>query len=73
MVNEHKKAVHPRMKATDVPKTRPLRIAARRQRELMAIIASGTFNNVDTTNYISVTCSVLIDIFTCTSWYHVHY
>jgi len=43
MVYDHKKAIHPRIKANAVPKTRPLRIAARRQRELMAIIASGTF------------------------------
>jgi hypothetical protein len=41
MVAAHKKQVHPRVKVNDVPLVRPVRIAARRQRELMAIIATG--------------------------------
>lgn len=42
MVALHKKEIHPRAKMNEVPKIRPVRVAARRQRELMAIIAAGT-------------------------------
>jgi len=45
MVIQHKKHVHPRLKINDPPRTRPLRVAATRQRELMAIIASGITKN----------------------------
>lgn len=41
MVASHKKKLHPRTKVNEVPKIRPVRIAARRQRELMVIIAAG--------------------------------
>jgi hypothetical protein len=41
MVSLHKKVVHPRIKVNVAPRTRPLRVAAQRQREMMAIIASG--------------------------------
>lgn len=43
MVAQHKREIHPRIKFNEVPKTRPVRIAARRQRELMAIIISGKY------------------------------
>jgi len=35
------KAVHPKHKIAEVPKCRPVRVTARRQRELMAFIAAG--------------------------------
>ena len=41
MATHHKQALHPKVKFNDMAKTRPMRIAARRQRELMAIIAAG--------------------------------
>jgi len=41
MVTQHKKEMHPKVRINVVPRTRPVRIAARRQRQLMAIIASG--------------------------------
>jgi len=41
MLVQHKQAVHPKHKIAEVPKCRPVRITARRQRELMAIIAAG--------------------------------
>ena len=40
-------ALHPRIKISDIPKLRPIRVAARRQRELMAIIASGEMEDVE--------------------------
>lgn len=43
MVVEHRKQVHPRVKASTAPRCRPVRIAAKRQRELMAIIAAGKY------------------------------
>ncbi len=43
-VQAHKKELHPRVKVNDLPQIRPVRIAARRQRELMAIIAAGRSN-----------------------------
>jgi hypothetical protein len=46
MVAEHKRKLHPRIKTSIVPRCRPVRIAARRQRELMAIIAAGRSNTV---------------------------
>lgn len=46
MAVQQKKQLHPKVKITEVPRTRPVRIAARRQRELMAIIASGMYNVV---------------------------
>ena len=47
----HKQAVHPKVKLNDMPKTRPVRVAAKRQRELMAIIAAGTYCWVVTFTY----------------------
>lgn len=44
MLIQHKQVLHPRLKIADAPKRRPVRIAARRQRELMAIIAAGMIN-----------------------------
>lgn len=41
MLVQHKQALHPKLKISEIPKCRPVRIAARRQRELMAIIAAG--------------------------------
>jgi hypothetical protein len=46
MAVQQKKQLHPKVKITEVPRTRPVRIAARRQRKLMAIIASGMYNVV---------------------------
>ena len=43
MATHHKQAVHPKVKLNDMPKTRPVRVAAKRQRELMAIIAAGIY------------------------------
>jgi hypothetical protein len=42
MVAEHKRQLHPRVKVSILPRCRPLRIAAKRHRELMVIIAAGT-------------------------------
>ena len=47
MVRAHKTALHPRIKINDIPKIRPIRVAARRQNELMAIIASGKMEDVE--------------------------
>ena len=47
MVAAHKSAMHPRVKINEVPKVRPIRVAARRQRELMAIIASGEMEDAE--------------------------
>lgn len=33
MVGQHKKEMHPKVKVNEVPRTRPVRIAARRQRQ----------------------------------------
>lgn len=41
MVLEHKREMHPTVKVNELRRTRPVRIAAKRQRQLMAIIASG--------------------------------
>ena len=46
MVRAYKTALHPRIKINDIPKIRPIRVAARRQNELMAIIASGEMEDV---------------------------
>ena len=45
VVIRYKKHVHPRLKINDPPRTRPLRVAVTRQRELMAIIVSGITKN----------------------------
>ena len=47
MVKAHKTALHPRIKINDIPKIRPIRVAARRQNELMTIIASGEMEDVE--------------------------
>ena len=47
MVVAHKTALHPRLQINDIAKVRPIRVAARRQRELMAIIASGEMEDVE--------------------------
>ena len=47
MVAAHKAALHPRIKINDIQKVRPIRVAARRQRELMAVIASGEMEDVE--------------------------
>jgi hypothetical protein len=47
MVAAHKTAIHKLIKTPDMPQIRPIRIAARRQRELMAIIASGEMEDVE--------------------------
>ncbi len=47
MMTSHKKGVHPRLKHLEPPKVRPKRIAAVRQRELMAIIASGELEDAE--------------------------
>jgi hypothetical protein len=41
MVTQHKRELHPKVKISSAPRCRPVRIAAKRQRELMAIIAAG--------------------------------
>lgn len=40
-VTDHKRQMHPKVKLSVAPKIRPVRIAAKRQRELMAIIVAG--------------------------------
>lgn len=47
MVAAHKTAVHKGIQIHDIPKIRPIRVAARRQRELMTIIASGEMEDVE--------------------------
>ena len=47
MVRAHKTALHPCIKINDIPKIRPIRVAARRQNELMVIIASGEMEDVE--------------------------
>jgi hypothetical protein len=47
MVLAHKVAMHPRVKVYPIQRTRPIRVAATRQRELMAIIASGEMEDVE--------------------------
>ena len=47
MVRAHKTALHPRIKINDIPKICPIRVAARRQNELMAIIASGEMEDAE--------------------------
>ena len=44
MQGQHSRALHPKVKIVEAPRTRPLRVAARRQRELMVIIAAGKGN-----------------------------
>ena len=46
MVTEHKRQLHPRIKVSVALRCRPVRIAAKRQRELMAIIAAGKYNEL---------------------------
>lgn len=41
LVTQHKRQVHSKVKFNEAPRTRPVRIAAKRQRQLMAVIASG--------------------------------
>jgi len=41
MVIEKKREMHPRLKMNELSRTRPVRIAAKRQKQLTAIIASG--------------------------------
>ena len=47
MLAAHKKALHSHIIISDIPKVRPIRVAARRQRELMVIIASGEMEDVE--------------------------
>jgi len=42
MEAQHKRQLHPRVKTSIAPRCRPVRITAKRQRDLMAIILAGT-------------------------------
>lgn len=59
MTTSHKKAMHPRVKHNEPPKVRPKRIAAIRQRELMAIIVSGEMEDAEWLNEEEVDSSGL--------------
>ena len=47
MVLAHKVAMHPRVKVNQIQRTRLIRVAATRQRELMAIFVSGEMEDVE--------------------------